>query len=564
MIATAGVLFAGKRKVRERPPYFGQCDMGMNDRAVRWLVWRVVQSLAVALWIAQWLQIANAEGEFGQPNVRVSSVQGIQDWFGVEVISAEGPFGSAPYDDPDSILGMPATEFYDPLAELWGGAPVRRVKIVEGACYTDATRTRKLVTTFGDGASAVIRLGRAVRDDPAHPYGIDFIVFGNAFFPTIGFADDDSDLNALMLAGGCFCEPLKVSVSPGYVGRPGQSATDWRTWDWYTFDNGPYADSLFPTEAYWWDRTNRVWSDRLMDFLKPVNPVLGELFESAGVLGLSVADAIELYDGSGGGTGFDLRETGFEEIRYVRIEGGAGMVGGEIDAVAVVRPMQLGDSLTIAPANMGTEGAKLVFLKNDESGETAIEIDVKSVNEVARVSTARLEDFTVLPPIAAEMMIAVDLAVAPIISSEPVSFEADVTFHCDSRYSGDGEDLLLLGWVGSGWVSVDFSFDESRKTVAVKGLKELTRYLLVQVCGPRIAVASEPGRVVLGFPVMAGWFYTLERTADLKGWNAVWSAKPTEAKLVMVEDLVAPSGHAFYRVRVARGGGEQNQLEGTK
>lgn len=538
--------------------------MCINDRVVRRLVWRLVQRLAVALCIVQLLPIANAVGEFGQPNVLVSSVEGIEDWFGVEVISAEGPFGSAPYDDPDSILGMPATEFYDPLAELWGVAPVRRVKLVEGACYTDASRTRKLVTTFGDGASVVIRFGRAVQDDPAHPYGIDFIVFGNAFFPTIGYADDDSDLNALMLAGGCFSEPLKVSVSPGYVGRLGQSATDWRTWDWYTYDNGPYADGVFPTQAYWWDRTNKVWSDRLMDFLKPVNPVLEGLFESASVFGLSVADAIELYDGSGGGTGFDLRETGFKEIRYVKIEAGAGMVGGEIDAVAVVRPMQLGDSLTIAPENLGTEAAKLVFLKNDGSGETAVTIDVKSVNVMARVSTAPLEDFPVLPPIAGETLIAVDLAVAPIISTEPVSFDGDVMFHCDSRYSGGGEDLVLLGWGGSSWVSMDFKFDASMKTATLKGLKELTRYLLLRLRGPRIAVTCEADRVVLGFPVMAGWFYTLERTTDLKGWNAVWSVNPAEAKLVMVEDLVAPSGLAFYRVRVARGGGEQNRLEGTK
>lgn len=301
-----------------------------------------------------------------------------------------------------------------------------------------------------------------------------------------------------------------------------------------------------------------------MDFLKPVNPVLEGLFESASVFGLSVADAIELYDGSGGGTGFDLRETGFKEIRYVKVEAGAGMVGGEIDAVAVVRPMQLGDSLTIAPENLGTEAAKLVFLKNDGSGETAVTIDVKSVNVMARVSTAPLEDFPVLPPIAGETLIAVDLAVAPIISTEPVSFDGDVMFHCDSRYSGGGEDLVLLGWGGSSWVSMDFKFDASMKTATLKGLKELTRYLLLRLRGPRIAVTCEADRVVLGFPVMAGWFYTLERTTDLKGWNAVWSVNPAEAKLVMVEDLVAPSGLAFYRVRVARGGGEQNRLEGTK
>lgn len=538
--------------------------MCMNDQAMRWLAWRLVRCFAVALCIVQPLPVANAGTGSGQANVRASSVSSIRDWFGVEVTYAEGPFGAAPYDDPESVLGMPATDFYDPLAELWGGAPVRRVKLVEGACHTDGTRTQKLVTTFGDGACVVVELGRPTRDDPAHPYGIDFIVFGNAFFPTIGFADDDSDLNSLMLAGGCFCEPLKVSVSPGYVGRPGQSTTDWRTWDWYTYDNGPYADCAFPTQAYWWDRTNRVWSDQQMDFLKPVNPVLGDYFESAGARGLSVADAIQLYDGSGGGTGFDLKETGFEEIRYVKIEGGAGMVGGEIDAVGAVRPMALGDSLTIAPANVGTDAAKLVFLKNDVSGETAVTIEVKSVNAVARVSTAPLEDLPVLPSIPGEVMIAVDLAMAPITTAEPVLFEADVTFHCNSRYRGGGEDLVLLGWAGSSWVSMDFKFDASMNTVTLEGLKELTRYLLVQVRGPRIAVAREADRVVLGFPVMAGWFYVLERTTDLGEWEAVWSLRPTEAKLVMVEDLVVPGGLAFYRVRVAPSGEEQHRLEVTR
>jgi hypothetical protein len=536
----------------------------MNDRMARWLMWMLVRCLAAALCIVKPPLVANAGGESGQTNALVGSVPGIEDWFGAEVIYAEGPFGPAPYDDPESVLGMPATEFYDPLAELWGGAPVRRVKLVEGACYTDATRTQKLVTTFGDGASVVIRLGRAARDDPAHPYGIDFIVFGNAFFPTIGFADDNSDLNALMFAGGCFCEPLKVSVSPGYVGRPGQNATDWRTWDWYTYENGPYADCAFPTQAYWWDRTNRVWSDRPMDFLKPVNPVLGDFFESASAFGFSVADAIALYDGSGGGTGFDLKETGFDEIRYVKIEGGAGMLGGEIDAVAAVRPMELGDSLTIAPANVGKEAAKLVFLKNDGSGETAVTIEMKFVDVVARVSAAPLEDLPVLQSIAGEVMTAVDLAVAPIISTGPVLFEADVTFHCDSRYSGGGDDLVLLGWAGSTWVSMDFKFDALVRAVTLKGLKELTRYLLVQVRGPRIAVARQADRVVLGFPVMAGWVHTLERTTDFRGWDVLWSARPTEAKLVMVEDLMAPGTLAFYRVRVARSVEEQNRLEETK
>lgn len=83
-----------------------------------------------------------------------------------------------------------------------------------------------------------------------------------------------------------------------------------------------------------------------MDFTKPVDPnlVLGDFS------GLTVADAIDLYDGSGGGTSFDLKDlTTYDElaidpnsgcrwIQYVRLEGGEGIFaeGGQVDAVADV------------------------------------------------------------------------------------------------------------------------------------------------------------------------------------------------------------------------------------
>ena len=46
------------------------------------------------------------------------------------------------------------------------------------------------------------------------------------------------------------------------------------------------------------------------------------------------------YEGAAGGTGFDLKESGFQWIQYIKIEGGSTP---EIDAVAAVDPGQCGD-----------------------------------------------------------------------------------------------------------------------------------------------------------------------------------------------------------------------------
>ena len=102
-----------------------------------------------------------------------------------------------------------------------------------------------------------------------------------------------------------------------------------------TFDAGPFADGLFPTNAYRWDRAAARWTDEEADFTKPVNPAL----TPADFAGKTAADALDLYDGSGGGTGFDLAAVGLPWIEYVRVEGVTGFAGGEIDAVADVSPV---------------------------------------------------------------------------------------------------------------------------------------------------------------------------------------------------------------------------------
>lgn len=66
-------------------------------------------------------------------------------------------------------------------------APIRRVKLVEPAYNLDPTQTRKLITTFKDGASIIVKFDQPVVNNPANPYGIDFLVFGNAFYTGSGF-----------------------------------------------------------------------------------------------------------------------------------------------------------------------------------------------------------------------------------------------------------------------------------------------------------------------------------------------------------------------------------------
>ncbi|MHC4552515.1 MAG: hypothetical protein ACYSUT_07095 [Planctomycetota bacterium] len=254
--------------------------------------------------------------------------------YAVEVIDSFGVFGPSPYDDPDAVLGKPSTQCLnnDPMA----ASDSFRVKLTEGV-YNTGLEGDKLIATINPYEYIVVKFDHKVVDFPLNPYGQDLIVFGNAAFDIEGnqTISDQTNMNQVFMtnpATGIF-EVVNVSVS-----QDGET--------WHSFENGPWVDTLYPTQGYHWDRDNAEWTGNEMDFTRPVDPNLGmEAFN-----GLSVADAIDLYDGSGGGTPFDLKDladydelavdpnTGFRWIQYVRLEGGEGLyaLGGEVDAVADV------------------------------------------------------------------------------------------------------------------------------------------------------------------------------------------------------------------------------------
>ncbi len=191
------------------------------------------------------------------------------------------------------------------------------------------------VVTIGSGGELILRFNHSVGDDENNPYGIDFIVFGNARWQ---IADEGS--------WGPESNPETVTVGSGFYKERGIVSVSQDGINWYSFSNGPYADDFAPTASYEWDDVNDVWGKEL-NLTKPVDPNL----TPANFNGKSVAEIIEIYNGSAGGTGFDLKDldpndyaalavdanTGQRWIQYVKIEDDPSSFGlPEIDAVADV------------------------------------------------------------------------------------------------------------------------------------------------------------------------------------------------------------------------------------
>ena len=223
------------------------------------------------------------------------------------------------YDDPRAVLGKPTTRYN-------GGSPssptLARAKLFEGI-YNTGPNGERLITTVGFEQRITVKFDHRVANEQANPFGIDLLVFGNAFFRGTTFSSESTNLNTYTLTGQLISEPMRVSVSQDGV-------------NFFTFAS-PFADDLFPTNAYRWNRATASWTDEEADFTKPVDPA----FSAASFANLSAADALDRYAGSGGGTGFDLDRVGLPWIQYVRVEGVASNFDGEIDAFADVAPMSV-------------------------------------------------------------------------------------------------------------------------------------------------------------------------------------------------------------------------------
>lgn len=169
------------------------------------------------------------------------------------------------------------------------------------------------IVSVGAGGSLTVQFNSPILNNPANPFGADFIVFGNS-----GFVITNGDFT-----GGGITDGSLFGNNTG------------ETRVWVSLDNityyqlnpalAPIIDTLLPTD-----------SDG--DFQRPADPSL----DNADFAGQNLSGIRSLYQGSGGGTGFDIswaqdgsgNSVSLPGISFIRVDVLTGK--SEIDAFSVV------------------------------------------------------------------------------------------------------------------------------------------------------------------------------------------------------------------------------------
>lgn len=377
--------------------------------------------------------------------------------YAATLIAQNGHYGAAPYDNPAAVLGEPTRIAVnnDPLI---GDSPYRS-SIVQGV-YNADSQDNAFVTTLsasgGSYGSITVRFDQPVTDDPANPYGIDLNVFGNSFYVGAGTVSDTTDMRTHYLLGGLFAEPVVVSVSPDNL-------------QWYTYSGGPHGDTAFPTQGKHWDpnqhdASGNGWTDMDTDFTKPVNPTLQGLLGGGG---LTAHQAMNAYVGAGGGTGFDLAESPYSAIQYVRVASAAGMVGGEIDALADVRPAYLGEALSVTPTNL-QDGTPLYFQDSTDASRNLVKASFTTLNNHAKLSTAPLSNPEALAALAGRDVLAgYELAVTSLLAASSLSLQVDWDLSTGPMPLGDDAHLEVVAWDGLAWAPVAASINATGSRITL-------------------------------------------------------------------------------------------------
>lgn len=227
--------------------------------------------------------------------------------------SAADPWADAFQDFSPGIGGSPA--FPDPAAAI--GQPTRFTGVISGFPSAVTPFSPPFdpgdIVSIGAGGSLTVRFDEPVTDDPLNPYGIDLLVFGNAFYTDLAYPSG--------LAGPLGAESGLIEVSA--------DGLDWRAIPLVS------PDGAFPTLGYS-DLTDPYSTTPGLvnsDFTRPVDP-------SFDPTGMTFVDVVAGYNGSGGGAGVDLAAVSLSSVSFVRVSKPAGLPGKfEIDAFADVSPV---------------------------------------------------------------------------------------------------------------------------------------------------------------------------------------------------------------------------------
>jgi len=205
--------------------------------------------------------------------------------------------------------------FINPSAAL--GAPSRINPFGETVDPFDPPYGTNQIVSLGAGGSLTLRLDTPVANDPSHPFGADFIIFGNA-----GFVITNGDFS-----GGGITDGALFGNNPNVGGTLVSVSVDGVNFFRLDPSRAPVVDGLYPPDA---NGNPQV----------PVNPALvrGD-FAGRDLGGIRLN-----YNGSAGGTPFDLDDAidgsgnhvNLPGASFVRIDVLQGV--SEIDALSVVVP----------------------------------------------------------------------------------------------------------------------------------------------------------------------------------------------------------------------------------
>jgi hypothetical protein len=452
--------------------------------------------------------------------------------FAVQVISTNGVDPSSPYNDPVAVLDRPTLSFVDPY-DFFPDVVTDCVSIVD-APYDVAPNGSKVITEISSGGQVTVKLGRKVYHDPNNAYGTDLMVYGNSFFTGIsgasGLISQATDLsNVSLTSSSIYGHATIVSVS--------EDGTNW-----YSYD---MVSALFPDEAYRWDDTNSSWTVEEMNPNKPVNPYIF----TNNFAGQTVAGALDQFVGAAGGTGYNLAASGLPWIQYVRITPGAGTYT-VIDSIAAVNPVTVGDALAISPDNLTAGITNLVFQNPDNSSQSQVFLNFASVNEVARVSTVSLNDFSSFAPVEGTISSGYQIQALPVTGTNPVSLQAAVGLRTGSNYSGNGNDLRVFQWENTNWLSQAFTYNASNHEVLVAGVTNFSAFAVSQIVPPYLGIQPAINGFSFQLTPVPNCPETLQRSTDLVTWTPVYTFTATNNQPVTLQDSNPPARKAFYRVQL--------------
>ncbi len=265
-------------------------------------------------------------------------------WQVVEVHTDGAPFNQ--HADAGTVPGRPTVD-----TVAWGGQtqPIPVTPVIPAWRPTELLSLVNTAEWDGDAmipgtevvAFVTLEFDPPITDHPLNPYGVDFIVFGNTMqgYTSEAYATGMNDPATITFTGTGNAEPGLVEVSQDGV-------------VWHAFADGPFADDVLPTMGRMYDLVNpdptlfegNLWWGRPSDPTFPMDPALTKTDLS----GLTLAEVARRYNGSAGGTGFDIGgfdlapdHRGRKWVRYVRITNLGTLdnnITTEVDAVSRVIP----------------------------------------------------------------------------------------------------------------------------------------------------------------------------------------------------------------------------------